>query len=182
MPSIPLKTCAIYKCTTRGYITRGYCRKHYKRFMKYGEPLHLVRESHGMTKTPEYHIWADIIQRCTNPNREWYKDYGGRGIKVCERWRYSFTNFYADMGARPSDKHSVERVNVNGDYSPENCIWATAKIQGNNRRNNRHFEFQGRSQTLSQWCDELGLVYNTVYQRIYDGWEIKKALTTKKLR
>jgi hypothetical protein len=87
-----------------------------------------------MWKSVEYRIWAGIKQRCLNPKGTAYHDYGGRGIRVCERWASSFENFYADMGARPTPRHSIERKNVNGDYRPDNCFWATPDVQARNKR------------------------------------------------
>lgn len=89
---------------------------------------------HGMSHVPEYCVWSGMKQRCTNPNADHFADYGGRGIKVCIRWLESFENFYADMGARPSAHHSIDRKNVNGDYEPSNCRWATTKEQRINQR------------------------------------------------
>lgn len=89
---------------------------------------------HGMTKTPEYSSWEHMKYRCYNPKDKRYKEYGGRGITVCERWFDSFENFLADMGQRPSMDHSLDRKNVNGNYEPNNCRWATRKEQRNNRR------------------------------------------------
>lgn len=91
---------------------------------------------HGMWKAPEYSIWAGMKQRCYNPKGTAYHDYGARGIRVCERWQ-EFQNFFADMGPRPSPRHSVERRDVNGDYEPDNCFWATPDVQARNKRDNK---------------------------------------------
>jgi hypothetical protein len=91
--------------------------------------------THGDIHSPEYRAWASSIQRCENPNGEYYRDYGGRGIKVCARWRKSYPNFLADMGRKPTRAHSLDRYpNNDGDYEPSNCRWATAVEQQNNRR------------------------------------------------
>ena len=87
-------------------------------------------------RTPEYNIWAMMIQRCENPKNKNYPDYGGRGVTVCERWK-TFENFLADMGERPSPNHSLERVDNNKGYSPENCIWADKTIQARNQRTSK---------------------------------------------
>jgi len=87
-----------------------------------------------MHSAPEYSIWAGIKQRCFNPKGTAFHDYGGRGISVCDRWVESFENFYADMGPRPSPRHSVERQDVDGNYEPDNCFWATPDVQARNKR------------------------------------------------
>lgn len=96
------------------------------------------KTTHGATQhgsvTKEYMSWKAMIQRCTNPKRKGFEDYGGRGIKVCERWSVSFENFLEDMGKRPTDKHTIDREDVNGDYCPENCKWATMSEQIVNQR------------------------------------------------
>lgn len=92
------------------------------------------RITHGKSKTVEYRIWKNMISRCETPSQSVYPHYGGRGIKVCDRWRNSFEVFLADMGPRPSPRHSIDRIDVDGDYEPNNCRWADAAEQRANRR------------------------------------------------
>ncbi|MCM1142418.1 MAG: hypothetical protein NC453_27935, partial [Muribaculum sp.] len=95
----------------------------------------------------------------TNPNNAQFKDYGGRGIKICDRWRNSFENFLADMGKKPTPQHSIDRIDYNGDYCPENCRWATRAEQNNNKRNCIMVTYNGKTQTFKQWCNEHEIPY-----------------------
>lgn len=138
--------------------------------------------THGESRnrTVEYDTWAHMIRRCHTPTTKNYERYGGRGIVVCDRWRYSYEAFLADMGRRPSAKHSLDRTDNNGNYEPSNCQWVTAKEQCNNTCRNHHVTFQGRTQTIAQWERELGLTRNLLRSRIGSGWPVTEAFTLPK--
>jgi hypothetical protein len=106
---------------------------------------------HGLSNSREYKIWTDIKTRCYNPKKHNYQNYGGRGIRMCDRWLNSFSNFIEDMGMRPSKSHSIDRINVDGNYEPSNCKWSTNTEQANNRRTSKFIEFQGVRLTCGQW-------------------------------
>lgn len=133
---------------------------------------------HGMRDTPEYKIWASMVQRCTNASDKAFRHYGGRGITVCDRWTTS-ANFFADMGPRPSSKHSVERIDNNKGYSPDNCKWATSAEQSRNTRRTRMLTFNGETMCLKDWADRLGCHYLRLHYRLgKQGWTIERTLTT----
>lgn len=123
-----------------------------------------------------YGTWSDIKKRCLYPKYKQYYLYGGRGIKICDRWLESFENFLEDMGERPSQKHSIERINNDGDYEPSNCRWATKKEQSRNKRNNRMITFEGKTLCIADWADLFNLNYATLLRRIKAGWNINQAL------
>ena len=124
-----------------------------------------------------YGVWNMMLARCFNPRHEYYADYGGRGVTVCRRWR-RFRNFEADVGQRPPGCQ-LERMNNAGDYEPGNTIWATPRAQARNRRNNILITFQGRTQCLLDWTDELGLRYGTVYMRMKRGKSFEEAIAKR---
>lgn len=142
----------------------------------------ILQIKHGGCHTTEYNIYQALKARCYNPNHKAYPRYGGRGIKVCDRWLHSFENFLADMGERPGKEYSIDRIDVNGDYSPENCRWATWKEQANNRRNNVILEHNGISHTLAEWCDILNVGQETAYRRYNQGVDFEKIFSKKSLR
>lgn len=176
--------CTIAGCD-RPVSSRTWCQAHYTRWRRHGDPLvgrtkHLMsdRRSHGMTDTPEYVSWMRMRRRCDgSENREHYFD---RGIKVCARWVDSFENFYADMGPRPSPRHSVDRINNDGNYEPGNCRWALPVIQANNRSSNRLVEFKGDTLSLRQALRKAGDVVakDTALRRLNRGWAVVAAITT----
>ena len=116
-------------------------------------------------------------ERCCDPKNKRFADYGGRGIKVCDRWLNSFENFLADMGLKPSPEHSIERKNTDGDYEPDNCKWATQIEQANNKRTNHLITANGKTQTVRQWERELGCYKRSVSNRILRGWDEVRAVT-----
>jgi hypothetical protein len=134
-------------------------------------------EKHGMSNTPEYSAWCNIKKRCYDPSSKYYEHYGGRGIKVCDRWRYSFSNFYEDLGLRPSKDYSLDRINNNGNYEPSNCRWATKYTQVNNKRTNRKITIGNVTQSLKVWTDDLNIPYYNVKNRLnhYD-WSLEESL------
>lgn len=132
---------------------------------------------HGACKTPEYRAWAKMLARCRNPKDPNFMRYGGRGITVCERWN-NFQDFIADMGARPSSFHSIERINNNEGYSPDNCKWATRPEQQRNRRNNIRITFNGETLVLQDWAKKVGIRPQSLLKRINKGWDLERAMTT----
>lgn len=134
----------------------------------------------GLSSTREYGVWRDMIRRCYSPSRHDYARYGGRGIVVCDRWRQSLLAFNTDMGPRPSAQHSIDRIDNDGNYCPENCRWATLKEQRANRRPvcGLCVDWRGESHNLSEWGRILGFRSRILYSRIRRGWSIEKTLTT----
>jgi len=123
---------------------------------------------HGMNMTPEYCAWVSMRRRCQAKRSPKQSSYIARGITVCERWS-EFINFYEDMGPRPSDKHSLDRIDNNGNYEPGNCRWATAKEQNRNRRGLLWITYNGRTQLLADWSRELGIEPSVLSSRIKKG-------------
>lgn len=126
---------------------------------------------------PLFWIWCDMRYRCSRPNHRQFKDYGGRGIRVCERWQSNFHAFVEDMGPRPEGLSLDRRDNTKG-YSPENCRWATRKEQNSNRRNCIYVDCDGETVTLKEYCRRKSLPYRPVVKRIQDrNWTVADALS-----
>ena len=139
-----------------------------------------LKRTHGMCRTRIYRIWQAMIKRCCSPGYERYSEYGGRGISVCDEWRNDFLSFYNwSMENGYSDELTIDRIEVNGNYEPENCRWATYKEQGNNTRRNHYITFDGETHTMCEWAKIKGMKYQTLAARInIYHWDIEKALNT----
>jgi hypothetical protein len=138
------------------------------------------RVKHGGWKLPEYGIWSSMKSRCNVPATKYFENYGGRGIKVCEAWMNSFAQFIADMGPRPSSRHSIERRNNDGDYEPGNCFWSTRRDQMRNTRQNHLITYGEKTQCLTAWAEELGMEAATLFCRVGPRyqWSVEKAFET----
>jgi hypothetical protein len=127
---------------------------------------------------PEYCVWAAMVQRCCNPKNRAFSYYGARGIKVCEAWRL-FANFFADMGSRPSDSHTLDRKDNNGNYEPSNCRWTDRQTQMRNRRSNTFLELNGERKLLCEWATQYGISAALICNRMNKmSWSVERAITT----
>ena len=132
--------------------------------------------THGMRRSSTYNSWHGMVSRCKNPNHPAFNRYGGRGIQVCDRW-LKFEDFYADMGERP-DNQSLDRINNNESYCPENCKWSTAKEQNNNKRSNCLLTVDGITLNLAQWEVKQGLTKGVLSHRLNRGWTLERVIST----
>jgi hypothetical protein len=137
----------------------------------------IKKHRHGLRHHPLYSRWLMMWQRCTNPNQARFKDYGAKGITVCERWK-NFAYFLEDMGDPPLGS-SIERIDNSKGYSPENCIWANQKVQMRNTCRTRFIEFNGKKQCITDWAIELGITESSLRERLAK-WTIEKSLTQSK--
>ena len=135
-----------------------------------------ANSTHGLTNTAEYATWRDMRKRCRDPEFKSYHLYGGKGIKVCERWD-NFENFLADMGPKPGPKYSIERLDGSKGYSPENCVWADWKTQARNRTNNHTLTFHGQTKTIMEWSEIKGWPHTALYKRVQLGWSDERILS-----
>ena len=139
-----------------------------------------VVKTHGMSKTKLYYIWRDMIERCESKKSKSYKDYGYRGIGICEEWRRDFIHFYNwSVASGYQEGLTIDRIDFNKGYCPENCRWITKGEQAKNRRMNYKIEYNGEIKTLQELCDELKLNYKRVHNRINKlGWSLERAINT----
>ena len=137
--------------------------------------------THGGWKyhRPTYQSWQDMKQRCNNPNSQQFHNYGASGIRVCQRWMESFENFLRDMGEKP-DLMTLDRIDNDGDYSPENCRWATKRQQSNNQRTTVNITLHGVTMCRRDWAKKTGLHETTIQYRMNAGWPIEDCLSTQK--
>ena len=134
-------------------------------------------KTHGLCSSSEYGIWSGMKKRCYDTNHKSYPHYGGRGIKVCDKWKNDFAAFYSDMGPRPSLGHSIDRIDGNGHYAPDNCRWATSTEQNLNYSQNRHVEYQGKNITVTELAEETGIERHVLYQRLDRGYSVNEAIS-----
>lgn len=150
----------------------------YKRDMtvEYNKKAKIV---HGGRGDRLYHIWRGMKQRCHSETCKNYEQWGARGIAVCAEWREDYAAFRSwALSNGYSDDLSIDRIDVNGNYCPENCRWATATEQARNKRNNTYVEYLGVNKTIAEWADAQGIPYGSLYRRLfYDGWSVERALT-----
>jgi len=126
--------------------------------------------------------WANIIDRCYNPDAQSYYWYGARGIQMCERWQHNVAAFIEDMGPPPTLEHSVDRIDCNGNYEPSNCRWATAEEQNNNTRRSKLITWNGKTQSIRDWAKEYNIGTGRLSERLRRGWDMRKSLETKGCR
>lgn len=147
-----------------------------------GHKTNLKHGQSGRTRTKEYYTWCSMVGRCQNPNLPMYKRYGGRGITVCERWRNSYETFLSDLGKAPSKKHSIERINNDGNYEPGNCKWATNDEQQRNRQGVILVTHNNLTLPLSDWCNRLKLNRSTVRKYLNNGKTFPDIINSYKTR
>lgn len=136
-----------------------------------------TNKTHGHSYSGTYSSYNAMKQRCTNPNNRAFHNYGGRGIRVCERWLNSFDDFLADMGTRPDGEYEIDRIDNSKDYEPGNCRWVTRSAQSRNNRRTRMLTHGGRTQCMSDWSAETGVPIPTIHRRLKVGWSVDRALS-----
>ena len=139
----------------------------------------MPKTTHGDYGSPLYKTWSRIKKRCQNPNVDSYLFYGGRGIKLCERWQ-DYSNFLEDLQEHPGAPLQLDRIDTNGDYEPGNVRWVSPKDNARNRRNNTLLSFNGKTQCITAWAEELGWGRHVILNRLKLGWSVEDTLTIPK--
>ncbi len=186
-------TCTVDDCTSRG-LARQLCNRHYKRLIRYGSPTAKPEHAkyHDLSDVDRslYNVWNSMRGRCYNPHVKSYASYGARGIWVCAGWRGSYRTFRENMGARPTEAHSLDRIDNDGGYTCGKCSeciargwlsnvqWATRQQQADNSTTVRYLEHEGRRLTIAQWTRERRLGKGTISDRLERGWSIADAIDT----
>ena len=186
------RICKAQNCDRTDIKSHGYCNLHWQRIKRNGSTEPKMLKNGPRSRYPEeYKSWEGALQRCYTKTNNAYPNYGGRGIKVCERWTekpYGFSNFIKDMGPKPSYErtatggkplYSLDRIDPNGDYCPENCRWADRKTQTVNRRGTVRIEYNNQIHTIEEWSQITGIAAGTLRTRLYTRkWSVEKSLTT----
>lgn len=170
MPLVVPGVCNFPGCT-KGVLAKHLCGKHYTRLMRYGDPnVRFSTKRHGMSNTPEFHAWVNAKRRCHNPRSQMYPHYGARGIEMCQEWRDSFEAFYQYVGPRPTNWHSLERIDNDGNYEPGNVRWATKSEQSINQRRKTYptDDMKSIKQTSRGWMVLMRFQGKTVCMGTYD--------------
>lgn len=135
--------------------------------------------SHGKSKSKLYGVWSSMKSRCYNSHNKHYSDYGERGVTVCDEWRNSYESFESwSLGNGYTSGMTIDRIDNNSGYSPDNCRWADRATQANNRRSNRLIVYNGETHNLTEWAQITGVNYKLLHRRLSDGWSVERALTT----
>lgn len=171
-----MKQCIIDTCDSKHH-TKGYCSKHWHRITRYNDPdvVKLVRRPGELHKaTPEYRVYLHMKARCYNPTDGSYKNYGARGIRVCDKWlgTYGYDYFLADMGRRPTSKYSIDRIDNDGNYEPSNCQWATMNHQAVNRRNNNIVPGVKYAKHCNSWHAFLYIDKEIVHSKFFKSYDL----------
>lgn len=174
----------LFRCDCGNYVERPRSMLKYSKTPSCGcyvrERMGNLNKTHGGRNDRLYLVWMDMRRRCSDKKDKNYFRYGGRGITVCDEWQdYAvFKQWAMSSGYDPTAKHlvcTIDRIDTNGNYCPENCRWVDAKAQNNNRRTNKLIDYRGKTQTLKQWSEELGLNYSLVCKRLSAGWDLERA-------
>lgn len=143
------------------------------------EKISLSKIKHGLSGNRLYYIYDNMLKRCYDESSEKYQNYGARGIAVCDEWRNNRQAFFDwAYNAGYTEELTIDRIDVNGDYCPDNCRWATQKEQANNRTSNHKLTYNGSTHTIAEWAEITGISPSALYSRIYNGWDAEKALST----